>query len=200
MLQDKYTNHKIVLADLGRNFKNMQWDEMDVIEWCQHVENRIVPDVDHMVKYIDHEVEVVNGQAKVPHYAHRVEKYSLTPKARKHVNVLRMDSYIDVHHHLENGKIYVTFVGMPVDENCVPMIVKGHEQLCYWYCVKCAFTEKWLMGEIDHSRWDYITTTVSMMAVEVGQSLRHWTDEDYRKLHLVYGTDIAHLNIGRRNA
>lgn len=190
-----YTTHKEILVDLGRNFKDMEWDEASVIEWCQHVENRIVPNIDYMVGYSDVEINVENGRALIPSFAYKTESFSLDKKESKKIKGVGTP-YIDVSDHLRKGKIYLNFVGMPVDlETGIPLILKGHEALCYWYCIQCAYTEKWLLGEIDNSRWSYISSMVSMRAVEVSQSLRHWTDRDFKRMHVILGSNIAHLKI-----
>lgn len=187
------------MAKLGRNFKERNWDEADVIEWCQEVETNIIGNVDSMIRYVDWELIVKNGQVQIPCFCYKVESISLGKNKQSVFKPNRRETFLDVSKYIRNGYVYITFVGMPIDEETgYPLIQATHADLCYWYCIKCAYTEPYLNGNIDHSRWDYINNTVALKAVEVSQNLRDWTEADYNIMAKIFGTNIAHAAYYKR--
>ncbi len=192
--KEKYIDHTVILAMLTRDFPNKQWDEANVIEWCQHVENNILGNVDAMVRYIDYPVKVINGRAQIPCFAHKVFSYSKTKDTHVDVSTRKFENYLSVYDDIKHGEIFLSFVGMPIDlETGSPLILKGHEDICYWFCVKSAHTEAYFTGELDHSRWEYMDAKVAMYSTEVLQSLRDFDEKDYKNLSFILGTNVGHL-------
>ena len=52
--------------------------------------------------------------------------------------------------------IYINYYGLPIDEDGKPLIVKGHEKACEYYCLKQLYEEDFLTGFMDGQRWGYI--------------------------------------------
>lgn len=190
----RYIDHTVIHAMLNRNFPNKIWDIANVIEWCQYVENNILGNVDAMIRYIDYPVKVEYGKALIPCFSHKVFSYSKIKGQQVDVSTHNQENYLRVYDDIKDGTIYITFVGMPVDqETGVPLILRGHEDVCYWYCVKSAHTEAYFNGEIDHGRWEFMDSKVSMHTTEVLQSLREFEESDYKNLSFILGTNVAHL-------
>lgn len=165
-----------------------------------HVETRVVPDIDYMVRYIDYPLTITDGRIYIPPFAYKVINYSLDGQVYVDVSKRRFEHYMAVDNTIHLGSVYISFVGMPINKNTgEPLIIKGHEQLCYWYCVRSAYMEDFFLGKIDHGRWEYIDSKVAMIATEIKQSLKGWDEDDFKNLAFVMGTNIAHLGGYVRN-
>jgi len=186
-----YTDHEDIASRLARVLKesNKTIDDNDIIAWCQEVETEFCPDQDNMAIYECAELPVNDHKAKVPCntyrilavYSHKGDPSSLIPYKKN-----KNGGWISLSPDSRYQKIYVDYVGTPIDhETGLPLIIKGHEQACYWYCMFNIFFPDSISNppRISPNGWQNIQNyKENEILAARGVNLRHKDKADIRNL------------------
>lgn len=191
---DKYVDHRVILAGMMSLFKQRDFSEVDVINWCQEVETRNICDVDNMVKFV-----------KIPL---AVEDFTFIDKP---CNVYRILDLFDgrnnpipfttnqngtrlvVRRELRLTSVQMNFVGMPVMDDGTPLIIRGHENACIYKCLANALMEDFSLGKLNANFYDMIQKKATNYIIEARGTLRHKTREDWNKLNIIQGNIIPKI-------
>ena len=113
--------------------------EVDIIEWCMQVENEFCVNVDNMYIYTHVPLTVINNTAKVPCNVFRIaDVYTSHSNHGQGNRVPYQDlgSVLAFNPHHKVTIPYIDYWGSPIDlETGEPLIQRGHENACEWYCV-----------------------------------------------------------------
>ncbi len=193
---DLYVDHKVVLAMIQSRFKSIDFEEEDVMNFCQEAENEI-GDIENMVKFIEVAIPVDNFvRCLIPCNVHRIlDVYSRPrdPKSTVRFNRNPDGRYLYFDPELRLTKIYINYIGNPVNKDGVYLIVRGHEIACMYYSIYHALMEDALMGKIDRNIWKMIRDETPLRMIEAGSSIRHMTHEDWNRLNIIQGNMIPKI-------
>jgi len=150
----KYANVDEILSrvtTLCRGFDKTV-NEIDIIEWCMLVENLYIPNVDNMYIYSAIPLRVINGKAKVPCNRWRIA--DVTEHDGHRVSFNDIGSYIVLHPKTHLKRVYIDYWGTPIDfETGKPLIQRGHEEACAWFCMYNLFLYEHGTGKITSDFW-----------------------------------------------
>lgn len=135
----KYTHHLEIYNRLAVALKDTDkiLRKKDVLSWCQEVETEFCPNVHNMWEYIQFELSVNNSRAFLPCNLWRlVNVYTVPNDPTSIVAYAFPGSFISFNPSLNLTKVYIDYYGTVIDlETGIPMITKGNEQACFWYCM-----------------------------------------------------------------
>lgn len=191
-----YVDHKLVLAKMQSRLKSYTFDETDVMNWCQEVEKEI-GDVESMVQYIEVSIPVDNyTMATLPCNIFKI--YDIYSKPQDHKSVVNF-SYgkdgrnIYINSELRLNKIYINYVGNPVNKDGIPLIVRTHEMACVYYCLYNSLMEDALLGNVDKQMWMLFNQRASNFIAQAVGSLRNMTNDDWNKLNIIQGNQVPRI-------
>ena len=186
----RYTNHLLILNRLTRPIRESGKAilEQDVIEWCQEIETEICPNADHMFRYIGFELEVEGNKCIIPCNAWRIlDVYTDSQNNVSRIAGNNVGKWYVFSPHLKLTKVYMDFVGTAFDEeDGYPLILKGHEQACYWYCMYNIFLNEFLGGRMNGVAWNEIKQNKENEIIACqSSSVRHKTRQDLNNLQKI---------------
>ena len=162
-----------ILMELSRTYKMKTFGLADVVEWCMQVEIDYIGDVDIMHKY-EVDIRVTNGKVQLPINIYRIisilDQYGniIDKKAINAIYIYGLEDY-------ENEIITITFLGVPMDYDCMPLIAASHKDACKRYVIIQMFEEDALMDvsvyRMQQNRWSEFSGVV----LRTKQSFRDWT-------------------------
>jgi hypothetical protein len=184
-----YTDHEYIMNMLSRPLKESSKNivEQDILEWCQQVETEFCTDIDNMHIFEGAEIPIINHRGRVPCHTFRIlDVYSDLGVTSSRVPYKKniQGGYLHFHPSLNLKKIYMDYVGTPIDmETGVPLIIKGHEQACYWFCMFNLFFNDRLTRRIDRDAWQEIKDNKENEILAArGTNYRHKDREDINRL------------------
>lgn len=171
-----------ILMELSRTFKMKTFGLADVVEWCMQVEIDYIGDVDIMHKY-EVETTVTNGRVQLPINIYRI--ISILDSDGKIINNKAIGGlYIHGLTDYEGEIITITFLGIPMDYDCMPLIAASHKDACKRYIILQMYEEEALMDvsmfKMQQIRWGEFSGVV----MRTKQSFRDWTVDAIASLSL----------------
>lgn len=195
-----YVSPEVIMADLTRVFKKKEIDIYDIVEWCAHVETRTIGDVATMAFLEKVPLTVSNKMTLIPcNVARLLDVYD------------ENDEFL-THNHSETGAfltsikyrngneftddtLYINYVGTPVDtETGYPLIAKGHEQACGYYCRLRLFEEDALNGIISPQMYGLWERKLAGLITNARQNTyRFRTRNDVRNMEVIRGNALPRI-------
>lgn len=193
---DLYVDHKVVLAMIRSRFKTLEFIEEDIMNFCQEAE-REIGDVENMVKFIEIPVPLENNyRGLLPCNIYRILDVYSRPKdntSRILFNRNKDGRYLYVESKYKLDKVYMNYVGNPVNKNGLPLIVRGHEMACMYYALYNSLMESAMLGKIDGNMWAMIRNESPLRIASAVGSVRHMTHEDWNHLNIIQGNMIPKI-------
>ncbi len=185
-----YVTHKVILASLARVHKKKNWQEPEIMEWCQECLNNIVIDVETMAQYIGVGLSVPQtgpnkNMVYTPCNIFRI--LDVFDSGSNRIVYSYNGSYIILPSTNTLSTIYINYIGTPIDDNGIPLIPKSQIIACETYCKLKAFEEDVAYGEFDASlymMWDQKLTNM----ISAGKN--DWRFKDryaIDKLNIIHG-------------
>lgn len=191
---DKYVDHHVILSGMNSLFKKIDFNEIDVINWCQEIETREICDVDNMVKF----VEVPLAVDDFVFVTKPCNIYKILDVFDKHNNPVpfttnQNGTKLVLRPEKKHTMVYINYVGMPVNEQGIPLVIRGHENACIYGCLQNALMEPAAMGEINANFYAMIQQKATNFIIEARGTIRHKTREDWNKLNIIQGNIVPKI-------
>ena len=186
----KYITHEVIHADLSRTYKDKDFDNNDILEWCQIVECRYIKDIETMYKYIGVALTVTDNKTLLPCNIYRLEDIYTNPTGSK--------SFLDCSNNGEYlmnipdgyNTIYINYVGTPINEEGMPLIAKGHENACEKYCLLQAYMSEYLNNQISPQIYTNWEIQFSGQISNSRYNFRHKTRKEIDDINIIRGNSI----------
>jgi hypothetical protein len=198
IVNSKFVSVDIVLANLGRAHKRVNWDMNDVLEWCMQIETEMIADVDSMCLYEDIRLKVTNKQAPVPCNLHRIlDVYTDPNNPLSKVSYFNTGAYLNFNSDFNSQYVYISYYGTTIDlASGAPLILRTHLKACEAYCVQQAYYEKYLNNEINGQQWSVIDQRVSEGCnIAITQGVRFKDRQDLTNLNIIKGNMITKIGL-----
>lgn len=173
---------------IARRFPSKQFNEDDILEWCQVVECDMIGAVDGMYPYIGFELPVVGGRAKLPCNVYRITDVYTTPgNENSRIPFNRLQGHISFGTS-SYSKVYIDYYGTPIDlDTGIPLIQTGHELACEAYCVLMMHEDDMSQGRIDRGLYQMYDqkATGEILAAMGSQNIQHKTRGDLNTLEAI---------------
>ena len=198
VVNSKFVSTDIVLANLGKTHKKINWNAYDVLEWCMQIETEMIADVDSMAEYIDVKLKVTNKQAPVPCNVHRIlDVYTNPSQPSSKVSYYNTGAYLNFNSDFNADYVYISYYGTTIDlESGVPLILRTHIKACEAYCVQQAYYEKYLNNEINGQQWSVIDNRVSEGCnIAITQGVRFKDRQSLTNLNVIKGNMLTKIGL-----
>tara|TARA_Y100001956_G_C4099600_1_gene176976 strand:- start:39 stop:626 length:588 start_codon:yes stop_codon:yes gene_type:complete len=184
----KYRTAKSIANKIARDYKELQFDVFDVVEWCAEAEKKIGQFEAFAQKKADLKVE--NKKAELPCDVYRIlSVYRGRCKTKFHND----GCYLNFPH--DNFTAQLEYLAFPTDPDGYPIIKKGHEDACYWYCLTKLLFPDYVAGKIDHTRWEYIQIEWNKQWTKAKANYRDLSRNDMDEIAMCVANIIPHIKI-----
>jgi hypothetical protein len=197
MMTGKYVNIEAIAAKIARDYKELEFDFYDVVEWCVEAENNIA-EFEQFVEFRNIPIEVIDKKALLPCNIYRLLK------VRGHN--CTVFNYDNDGTYLKFGRnsftnsssipvslppdgtliLHIDYIGVAIDEKTgFPLIQDGHQEACYWYCLKKLLFPDYLNGKIPENRYAYIDGQYGHYVQKAKSSFRFVSRDDMERMMMI---------------
>jgi hypothetical protein len=188
-----FITHEVIYNKLITLFKAKDFDEEDVMNWCQEVETVYVADPNAMLRYeeIPLTIAYASGKVLLPVNIYKLrDVYNKDQKALKH---RRNGRYLIVNNANVGDVIYINYIGTPIDERGIPMIHKDHQPACETYCKIQAYQEDALNNTINMNIYNDFQVRFDGMCQAAKGGFRSWDSDRFQKMNIILGNQIPRI-------
>jgi len=194
----KYFDHLYIKNRLARQFKQKQFNDDDVLVWCQEVELEVLADVENMVTYDRVDIVLCNGILTLPCNVYRLlDVYdSSENRILYQSNGKNLYGLMDMNGNTitDDTTIYINYKGNAIDlETGIPLCLRSHEFVCENYCKIKAFEEDILLQKISASMYQYWTTQLAGMITATKQNYMHKDRAQVNDIAIIHGNMISRI-------
>jgi hypothetical protein len=198
----KYVRIDNIYQRLTQRLKGREIPFEDIVEWCADCE------LNHIGQYTDWfwmpDVEfkksdggIINQQIVVPTdcwYIKSVKGYNNS----RYVNFYTNGNFITLEDDLDS--VWIDYYAFPTDSVTGYLIIpRGHEEACFWYCLKALSLQEYMDGRLDQNRWNVIENEFEQAVVKaVAASSRISTNDRVKTLDAMHTTFYNYKNPTRR--
>lgn len=200
---NSYITHDVILKSLRRNFKSIEFDEEDVLNWCQEVETLYVADPNAMVKYLEIPLNVTNTRrVKIPTnnfklldvYAPAEYNYQGRSNRQRRVNFREQARYIVLDNDYDHDRVMINYIGTPLDDDtCLPLINADHQPACETFCKINAFEEHSAFNKISVNLYHDWKQRFDGMIQGVKGGVRGWSRDKFAKMTIIMGDKLPRI-------
>ena len=150
----KFTKAILIYSRLTSKTKGKQIDKNDIIEWCAQCEVEEIRDSSEWFLYKDLVLDIHKHNALVPCNLYRL--LDVMDMYWNRIPYYNDGTYIRMDSKFYGKQIRINYYGLPIDPDGRPLIVKGHEKACEYFCMKQIMEEDFLTGKLNNVQWQYI--------------------------------------------
>ncbi len=189
---DNFITHLPILEELEGKFKNKQWNEQDVLRWCQQVETLYVADPDAMFFYMNIHLTVTAGKVMLPSNLYKLQDV-YDPETEARVRYNRQGMVLKQLVDYDKDTIAVNYVGTPIDADCMPMIHEDHYPACETFCKIQGFESDVLYNEINQGIYQDWKVRFDGMIQGVKGGFRDWSSQEFGNMTVIMGNEIPKI-------
>lgn len=205
----KYVTAEQIAAKIARDYKDLEFDFYDVVEWCVEAENNIA-DFEQFVHYRNVEIEVIDKKALLPCNVYRLlhvrgHNCTVFNYDNNGTYLLFSDNSITNSSSIPTtlpasgtATLHIDYLGVPIDANTgFPLIKEGHEEACYWYCLKKLLLPRYMSGSIPENRYRYVDEQYGHYVAKSKSSFRFVSRDDMERMMMIRMNMIPQLRFSR---
>lgn len=196
----KYVSVKNVAARIARNVKGKEFDIYDIAEWCGECETDEIGMYEGFVKYRNVTVPVKHNKAYLPCNIYRVlsvyRNNCEIPKYQWDGAYLRFNMD-DPSTFSREYSIQIDYLGVAVDDEGLPMIMDGHQEACYWYCMTKLYFEDYMSKQIDEGRYMFLQDRLGLYVDKAKSSFRYVTRDDMNEIQRILHNMVPKIKMSR---
>ena len=180
------------MSKLSQIFKLKQFDEEDILNWCQEVETIYIADPDSMAQYMEIPLEVTNGIVQLPSNIYKMLDVYNNPRDNARLTFRKVNQRLTVSNYAD-PVLYINYIGTPLNEDCIPLIHEDHQPACETYCKINAYAEEMLLGKINQNEYADWKIRFDGMIQSAKGSYRDYDNERLRKMDIILGSQIPKI-------
>ena len=153
----KYVRVDNIYQRLTQRIKGKDISFPDIVEWCAECELVEIGQMTDWFRFEGVEVtDITDKQFELPENCWYVKNVKIiTTFSSKFVDFYVNGNYLNLEE--DYSTVYMDYFAFPTDTATGYLLIpRGHENACYWYCVKNLFLEDYLNNQIDQNRWNVI--------------------------------------------
>jgi len=188
----KYLDYQFIIPKVSRAVKELGIIVIkeDIAEWCSECEIDYIAQEQWMVKYIRIPLRVINGYAKLPCNVYRIlDVYN----GYSWINYETDGSFIKLHPSYNHPYIFINFWGIPINEEGIPYILKGHEQACEAFCIWKLVYPFWIAGKMQAQIYKDIEDRLDIQVQAAKNGYRHKDRETVNHMMMIFGNMVPKI-------
>lgn len=181
----KYVRVDNIFQRLGQRLKGIELPFDDIVEWCAECEiNEIGQYQDWDINYDTHftSTDITSRQVTLPTNCFYVKscKSGITAGCR-YLDFTVNGNYLTLEEDITD--FYIDYIAFPVDSVTGYLLIpRGHENACFWYCMKALKLADYLDGRLDQNRWSTIENEYQIAVEKAWSSSARISDNDKVKV------------------
>lgn len=196
----KYSSVKNVAARIARNVKGKEFDIYDIAEWCGECETDEIGMYEGFAKYRNVPIQVKNNKGYVP-----CNIYRLLSVHRNKCSVAKYDwdgaflrfNFDDPGTMGKEYTVYIDYLGVKVDNEGLPMILDGHQEACFWYCMTKIYFEDYMNGLVPENRFMFLQDRLGHYVDKAKTSFRYVTRDDMNEIQRIMHNLVPKVKMSR---
>lgn len=196
----KYVSVKNVAARIARNVKGKEWDIYDIAEWCAECEVDEIGMYEGFAKFRNVPVNVKYNKGYMP-----CNVYRLLNVHRNKCSVTKYDydgaflrfNFDDPGTRNDEYTVYIDYLGVMVDSEGLPLILDGHQEACFWYCMTKLYFEDYMNGLTPENRYMFLQDRLGHYVDKVKTSFRYVTRDDMNEIQRIMHNLVPKVKMSR---
>ena len=183
-MQEIFTTPDIIYHRLIKKFANKSINRDEIIEMCFDCEINYIKDADTMRTYIDAELKVdsISHQAIIPCNNSRI--LNVYDSDNNAINYsLSGANRIKVSEDYET--IYMSYIGLFVDDDGTPMIRTSHIPALTTFCIKNIIEDDFLIDRAPYNKFILYDQKFSHQVTAIKQDWSHKDHEHHNKIDAI---------------
>jgi hypothetical protein len=95
----------------------------------------------------------------------------------------------------KNTKLLFDYYGIPIDTKGRPLIIRGHEKACEYYCILRALEPDFIEGKISATAYGYVSDKFDEGVAEARSSFKNITRDDLLEYNQIMYNMIRNVSI-----
>ncbi|MCF7885220.1 MAG: hypothetical protein K9M80_01890 [Candidatus Marinimicrobia bacterium] len=188
------------MAALSLYIKNKDFSEVEVMRWCQEVETLHIKDTSAMWRFEEIKIPTIAYSQdwklfELPCNVYRLLNVYESPENKtSHLQHKWLNKNNQVYKMVENKNqdhIYINYIGMPINEDGVPLILRSHLPACETYIQMKLYWEDTLEGRTNVG-WN-LSQKFSGQMTHLKSSVAHLDAEYFNRLNVINGDMIESI-------
>lgn len=196
----KYVSVRNVMARIARNVKGKEFDIWDVAEWCGECETDEIGMYEGFAKYRSVPIVVNNNKGQMPCNIYRLLSVHKSNCAIAKYNwdgaYLRFN-FDDPSTFNSEYTVHIDYLGVKVDQEGLPMILDGHQEACFWYCMTKLYFEDYMNKLIDENRYMFLQDRLGHYVTQAKGSFRYVTRDDMNEINRILHNLVPKVKMSR---
>lgn len=187
-----FITHEIIYDKLSSMYKQKEFNEEDILNWCQEVETIYIADPDAMNQYMEIPLKLKSGYVELPSNIYKLLDVYDKPKSdlRLYYNKINNRLYVPKY---KGETLYINYVGTPIDEDCMPLIHSDHQPACETYCKINSFAEDFLLAKINQNEYNDWKLRFDGMIQSAKGWGRRWDNQKLQHMDIIFGDQIPRI-------
>jgi len=199
MYNNKFTRATEIAARITRKHKKLNVNINDIIEWCADCEINVISEAENWFLFKDVKLTIADLQALAPCNIHRLldvmyEGDRIYYEYDGTYIMIRDDGFTSDHTDNEDDDytsgLRINYYGLPLDIDGRPLILKGHQKACEYYCLLQLYEEPYMNGEIDGQRMGLLEKNFAEGIGDALGDMRNMSRNDKEQLILIMHNTI----------
>jgi hypothetical protein len=195
----KYVRIDNIHQRLTQRIKGKEIPFEDIVEWCAECELVEIGHFNDWFLYLDIELTLVDQEVDLPANCWYIKAIKTTANsASRHVDFVVNGNAIIIDEDLST--VYIDYYAFPTDSDTGYLLIpRGHENACFWYCMKALHLSDYLDGRLDQNRWNMIENEYQMACEKATALSSRISDNERAKvLDAMRTTIYNYKNLTRR--
>ena len=173
-------------------FKTTQFNEEDILNWCQEVETIYIADPDSMILYKTIPLPLSNGFVTLPPNLYKILDVYDNPKKNNRLSYNKLPKKLYIPN-VKEETIYLNYVGTPINEDCIPLIHADHQPACETFCLINHFMEDALNNKINQNMYFDWKQRFDGMIQAAKAYGRDWDAQRLQRMDIILGSQIPKI-------
>ena len=188
----KYIHYKYLIPRISHAVSELgiPFSEDDIAEWAAECEVDYIQDVRAMIPYCRVPVPVTAGVAKLPCNVFRIRDVYY---GGSRVDFYNDGSFLRFSESFTAPYVFMNFTGLPIGEDGIPLILKGHEQAIVAFCVWKMVYPFWIAGKMNPNIYLEIKDNVDIQVQASKNGFRHIDRGTLNQMTAIFGNIIPKI-------
>lgn len=186
---NKYLDYHFILTRVVAITRHLGVNitEVDIAEWCAECEIDYIKQIEYWVPFNRIPIQVIDGMAKLPCNVYRLRDVYYGGQRIAYHND---GSFLRFGEDFTAAYVFLNYTGIPIGEDGIPLILKGHEQACEAFCLWKLVYPLYIAGKYDRYLYKDIEDRLDIQCIAAKNGYRHKDRAEVDKWTVVMGNLI----------
>ena len=191
-INQKYIHYKYILNRVSADTRELGVNivEEDIGEWCAECEIDYIKKVEYFVPFLRIPLRVTEGVSKLPCNVYRIlDVYCNVQR----VGYYNDGSFLRLSEDYSNDYVFINYTGIPLGDDFIPLILRGHEQACVAFCILKLVKPLFIAKKYDANLYMLLKDDLDIQCQAAKNGYRHMDRGQVDQRTVVWGNIIPKI-------